>query len=100
MRHEIALAPEAVGDFKRLPARLRAIVRDALEMYLRHEPTKTSRSRIKRLRGVSKPQYRLRVQDLRIFYDVSQARVEVLAIVKKSEATAWLERCDEKSSVS
>lgn len=97
MRHEIALAPEASGDFKRLPARLRGIVRDALEMYLRHEPTKTSRNRIKQLRGVSKPQYRLRVEDLRIFYDVSQARVEVLAIVKKSEATTWLARAGETS---
>jgi mRNA interferase RelE/StbE len=96
MRHGIALAPEASGDLKRLPARLRAIVRDALEMYLR-QPTKTSRNRIKRLRGVSKPQYRLRVEDLRIFYDVSQGRVEVLAIVKKSEATAWLARAGETS---
>ena len=97
MRYEIALAREAVEDFKRLPARLRAIVRDALEMYLRHEPAKTSRSRIKRLRGVRKPQFRLRVEDLRIFYDVNRARVEVLAIVEKSEAAAWLARAGEMS---
>ena len=97
MRYEIALAPEAVADFKRLPARLRAVVRDALEMYLRHEPTKTSRSRVKRLRGVRKPQFHLRVEDLRIFYDVNQAGVEVLAIVEKSKAAAWLARAGEMS---
>lgn len=49
-----------------------------------------SRSRIKRLRGVRRPQYRLRVGDVRIFYDISEATVEILAIVSKSEAEAWL----------
>ena len=42
---EIVLAPEAVEDLQALKANLRATVRDALETHLRHEPTKTSRSR-------------------------------------------------------
>jgi mRNA interferase RelE/StbE len=49
-----------------------------------------SRSRIKRLRGLAHPQYRLRIGDVRAFYDVVGATVEVLAIVSKSEAEAWL----------
>jgi mRNA interferase RelE/StbE len=36
------------------------------------------------------PQYRLRVGELRVFYDVSRTTVEVLAIVAKSEAETWL----------
>jgi mRNA interferase RelE/StbE len=36
------------------------------------------------------PQYRLRVGDIRVFYDVSGEAVEILAIVAKSEANAWL----------
>lgn len=64
-----------------------------MERHLRHEPTKTSRSRIKRLKGVQRPQYRLRVKDIRIFYDVTGDAVEVLAIVAKSTAAAWLKRC-------
>jgi mRNA interferase RelE/StbE len=92
MRHEIILAPEAAEDFKALKARDRAAVRDAMEEHLRHEPTKTSKSRIKRLRGIRRPQYRLRVDDIRVFYDVTDEAVEVLAIVPKSEAAAWLER--------
>ena len=48
------------------------------------------RSRIKRLRGVRRPQFRLRVGEVRVFYDVSAETVEVLAIVAKSEAEAWL----------
>jgi mRNA-degrading endonuclease RelE of RelBE toxin-antitoxin system len=90
MRFEIFLAPEAVTDLRRLKANLQVAVREALETHLRHEPTKTSRSRIKRLRGLSRPQYRLRVDEVRVFYDVSGSTVEVLAIVAKSEAESWL----------
>jgi mRNA interferase RelE/StbE len=42
------------------------------------------------LRGLRRPQYRLRVDDIRVFYDVSGTTVEVLAIVAKSEAESWL----------
>jgi mRNA-degrading endonuclease RelE of RelBE toxin-antitoxin system len=90
MRFEIVLAPEAVNDLWRLKADMRAAVRSALEIHLRHEPRKTSRSRIKRLRGISRPQFRLRVREARVFYDVIDGVVEVLAIVAKSEAETWL----------
>src|SRR5206468_5042434 len=90
MPFAIVLAPEAVEDLRRLPANARATVRTALENHLRHEPEKRSRSRIKRLRGLLRPQYRLRVDEIRVFYDVSGSTVEVLAIVAKSEAERWL----------
>lgn len=90
MRFEIVLAPEAVADLRRLKANERTAVKEALETHLRHEPTKTSKSRIKRLRGLARPQYRLRVEEVRVFYDVSGSSVEVLAIVPKPEADSWL----------
>jgi mRNA interferase RelE/StbE len=90
MPFDIILAPEAVEDLKRIKAHVRAAVRTALETHLRHEPERTSRSRIKRLRGLRQPQYRLRVGDIRVFFDVSGTTVEVLAIVVKSEAESWL----------
>lgn len=90
MAFTIVLAPEAVEDLRRLTASVRATVRAALETHLRHEPEKTSRSRIKRLRGLLRPQYRLRVGEVRVFYDVSGAKVEILAIVAKLEADTWL----------
>ena len=90
MRFQIILAPEAVEDLRRLKANERTAIKEALETHLRHEPTKTSRSRIKRLRGIARPQYRLRVEEVRVFYDVSGSTVEVLAIVAKSEADKWL----------
>ena len=90
MRYEIILAPEAVQDLTRLRGHDRTAVRDMLEKHLRHEPARTSRSRIKRLRGLSRPQFRLRVGDIRVFYDVVGNRVEVLAVVAKSSAVDWL----------
>jgi mRNA-degrading endonuclease RelE of RelBE toxin-antitoxin system len=81
MRFEIIVAPEAVEDLSALKANVRSTVRDALETHLRHEPMKTSRSRIKRLRGLARPQYRLRVGEVRVFYDVSVESGEGLGIV-------------------
>ncbi len=90
MRHEVVLAPEAVRVFRSLSAYRRAEVRDALERHLRHEPTRVSKSRIKRLRGLRQPQYRLRVGEMRVFYDVTHEAVEILAIITKAEAARWL----------
>jgi mRNA interferase RelE/StbE len=95
MRYEIILSPETMDDLGGLKANIRAVVRDAIEEHLRHEPEKTSKSRIKRLRGLSRPQYRLRVGEMRIFYDVTEKTVEVLAIVPKSGAEEWLEKAGE-----
>jgi mRNA interferase RelE/StbE len=89
---EIVLAPEAIEDLRLLKANARASVRSALERHLRHEPRKASRSRIKRLRGITRPQYWLRVGEVRIFYDVTDSTVEILAIVRKSEVDLWLAR--------
>jgi len=97
MRYAIELSPEAIEDLKRLKAGHRVQVRKALETHLRHEPTRKSKSRIKRLRGLSKPQYRLRIDDVRVFYDVIERKVEVLAIVAKADADAWLSRVGETS---
>jgi mRNA interferase RelE/StbE len=95
MEYTVILSPEAADDLRALKANVRAVVRDAIQDCLRHEPTKTSKSRIKRLRGLSRPQYRLRVEDVRVFYDVTEATVEILAIVPKEEADAWLEKAGE-----
>jgi mRNA-degrading endonuclease RelE of RelBE toxin-antitoxin system len=90
MRYDIVLAPEAVEDINKLKTNVRTAIRTAIERHLRHEPRKTSRSRIKRLRGLSRPQFRLREGEVRVFYDVDVSTVEILAIVAKSEAESWL----------
>ncbi len=90
MRFEIILAPSAVGDLRSLPSHQRPEVRHAIETHLRFEPEKLSRSRIKRLRGLERPQFRLRVGEIRVFYDVTESAVEILAIVSKAQADGWL----------
>jgi mRNA interferase RelE/StbE len=95
MPFEIVLAPEAVADLRALRAHLRSAVRRGLEVHLRRDPAKTSRSRIKRLRGLTRPQYRLRIGDVRVFYDIVESTVEVLAIVAKSEVDRWLSQFGE-----
>jgi mRNA-degrading endonuclease RelE of RelBE toxin-antitoxin system len=96
MPYAILLAPEAIEDLRRLDPDVRAGIRQAIELHLRHEPSKTSRSRIKRLRGLARPQYRLRIAEVRVFYDVVDLQVHILAIVAKSEAAKWLAELGEE----
>jgi len=96
MRYGIIIAPEAGDDLKHLSAGDRSTIREAIKTHLRYEPKKVSKSRIKRLRGISRPEYRLSLGEFRIFYDVKETEVEVLAIVSKPRASEWLERYGEK----
>jgi mRNA-degrading endonuclease RelE of RelBE toxin-antitoxin system len=91
MRYEVFLSPGAVRELRALRAYRRSEVRDAIEHHLRHEPRRVSRSRIKRIRGLRRPQYRLRVGEIRVFYDVVDDRVEILAVVDKEQAAQWLD---------
>ena len=97
MRYDINVSPGAVVELRSLPAFQRAQVRDAIELHLRHEPAKVSKSRIKRLRGLSRPQFRLSVGEVRVFYDVTENTVEVLAIIEKQEADGWIAQEGEES---
>ena len=38
---------------------------------------------------------RLRVGEIRVFYDVTDGRVEILAVVPKSKAKEWLRSLEE-----
>jgi len=49
---------------------------------------------------LSQPQYRLRVGEVRVFYDVTREVVEILAIVTKAEAARWLAAHDTPSAPS
>jgi mRNA interferase RelE/StbE len=78
VRYEIIFSPEAEADIAALKASDRAKALDGIETFLRYEP-----------------QYRLRIDNLRAFYDVSYTGdgdgvVEILRIREKSEAMAWL----------
>jgi mRNA-degrading endonuclease RelE of RelBE toxin-antitoxin system len=90
MWYAILLAPEAVRQLRALSTYPRGQVRDAIERHLRHQPEQTRKSCIERLRGLSQPRYRLRVGEVREYYDVTENTVGILAVVTKAEAQAWL----------
>jgi len=70
MPYEIEFTTESLEDLKLLRPIDRSKVIDAIETYLLHNPSQESKSRIKRLWEMEKPQYRLRVDEIRIFYDI------------------------------
>ena len=41
-------------------------------LHLRHEPKRLSKSRIKRLRGLDRPQYCLRIDEVKVFRSVTK----------------------------
>lgn len=96
MAYRIVLTENAIADLKALDARWRTAVRDALHTHLTHEPTKESKSRIKRLLEINHPQFRLRVNEIRVFYDVVGTDVVILAIMSKEKTIQWLEEHGKK----
>jgi mRNA interferase RelE/StbE len=91
MRFEIVLSPDAAKQLQVLRGAERSAVVAALETFLRHAPSKESKSRIKRLRGLKQPEYRLRVDQIRIYYDIVDSEVQILAVVPKAGSYRWLD---------
>lgn len=94
--YKIVFTENAVNDFNTLDARWRATVRDAIRVRLTYEPTKQSKSRIKRLRDLRHPQFRLRIGEIRVFYDVADTDVVIVAIMSKEKTIQWLGKHGEK----
>ena len=70
----------------------RRAVLDVIERVLTSTPTRVGRSRIKRLRGIDSPQYRVRVGTFRVFYDVDLEgrEVYVLRVLTKADVAEYL----------
>ena len=92
MRYEIEITEEAESDLDVIRAFYREEILKGMEDHLRFEPTRKSRSRIKRLELLDSPAYRLRVGDYRVFYDVE---VTVLRVMSKEESLAYLETLEQ-----
>ena len=89
--YEIRLKPSAIRALDRLQKNEAARIADGMEKHLGAEPMKESKSRIKRLKGISDPDYRLRIGDYRIFYNVTRGRVDVLRVMHKDETREYYE---------
>ena len=94
MPYRIRFTAEALDHLRGLRATDAAKVVDQCRRFLTVNPTLESKARIKRLTAVVFPPYRMRVDDLRVFYSVEEQSksVDILAVVHKPEADAWLAR--------
>ena len=90
MKYEVSFDPAALDDVDKLRAFDRKAILDTTERVLTTTPTQVSKSRIKRLRGLDSPQYRLRVGQFRVFYDVIGHEVYVMRILSKSDVAKYL----------
>ena len=93
MVYDIEFVREAEADLDAIKPFHRNRILDEIESQLTKAPMQTSRSRIKRLRSVDSPAYRLRVGEFRVFYDVdeSERTVTVLRVLSKEQALLYLE---------
>jgi len=92
MRYEIQFFSDAIEDLRSVKANARSKILDAIEQHLHYEPEKESKSRINQLKGLSSPQYRLRVDEYLVYYDITANTVEIIAVVLKERSATWLER--------
>lgn len=84
MAYRIEFSPEALEHLANITARERAIIVDQIEAHLAHEPDVETRQR-KHLRPNPSFPWELRIEDLRVFYDIdSDSRcIVILAIGRK-----------------
>jgi mRNA-degrading endonuclease RelE of RelBE toxin-antitoxin system len=71
--YEIRYAAEAVADLRAMRAFDQRNVLDGIELHLRYQPQFVSRSRIKAMTQPFWSQYRLRIDDFPIYYDLAES---------------------------
>ncbi len=87
--HEIRYADEAVADLRPLRAFDQRKVLDGIQQHLTFQPKFISRSRIKLMDQPFWSQYRLRLDEIRVYYDVDdEARIiNILRVLIKTTGT-------------
>lgn len=94
MAYRIEFVASAKADLLALRKSDQVKVLDRVEAHLAYQPTLRSKSRIKTLRPGTFPPYRLRVDELRVYYDVieSERLVVVYGVMPKAKSEEWLRR--------
>jgi mRNA interferase RelE/StbE len=84
--YEIQYAAEAVADLRGMRLFDQRNVLDGIELHLLHQPKFVSKSRIKLMVQPFWSQYRLRIDNFRIYYDVddNDRVVNVLRVLMKT----------------
>ncbi len=90
MPYQIRYSSEAVEQLKKLRVFDRTAILDQVGQVLTVDPTVVSKSRIKRLREPAPTQYRLRLGEFRVFYDVEEEAVLVIQVLSKQDSIEYL----------
>ena len=87
--YEIRYADEAFADIRGLRTFDQRKVMEGIELHLTQQPRLVSRSRIKAMVQPFWSQYRLRIDDFRVYYDVDDEShlVHVLRVLMKTTQT-------------
>ena len=85
--YDIEYSQEAAKDVRRLRVYDQRRILDGIDRHLRYLPTLVSRSRIKLMLQPFWCQFRLRLEEFRVYYDVDGSRraVNILRVLKKEE---------------
>jgi mRNA-degrading endonuclease RelE of RelBE toxin-antitoxin system len=97
MPFEVKYSDEAVEDLKKLRTFDHTAILDQIEQVLMVNPTLESKARVKLLRQPAPAQFRLRVGDFRVFYDVKGEVVQIIRILSKEESIRYLEMKNDRS---
>lgn len=87
--YSIHLKPTAIDDLDSLRKYDVTKILDGIEEHLKWEPLKESRSRIKKLKGKQQTEFRLRIDEWRIFYNVVGNEVWILRIFHKQDTNSF-----------
>lgn len=79
MPYDILYSPDAEDHLRELTARQRAVVLDTVERQLRYQPKVETRNR-KPMRPNPLAPWELRIDDLRVYYDVEEDPKPVVSI--------------------
>jgi mRNA-degrading endonuclease RelE of RelBE toxin-antitoxin system len=90
MSFDVQYSEEAVEQLKRLRRFDQVAILDQIEKMLRINPTLVSKAKIKLLRQPAPTQYRLRIRDFRVYYDVDGPMVRILQILSKEDSIGYL----------
>ena len=90
MAFQVNYSVEAIQQLKKLSAFDRGAILDEIDQVLTVNPTLESKARVKLLRQPAPTQYRLRVGEFRVFYDVDGQTVLVIQILSKQAAIDYL----------
>jgi len=93
MRRRVVLSPDAVRQFRALPARARALLKDAMRVQLQQsDATEETRNRFRLRRPSVHADFELRVAEWRVFYRVEADEVRVIVIGRKRGSHLVIDR--------